>query len=196
MMALSGIGAMLFLIVHLGDNLLFYAGPETLNAFAHLLHSLPILPLIEAGLAAVFILHIVFSILVTLENKKARDVPYAVTETAGESTLASRTMMISGFVILLFLLFHLWSMKWSHFSELLAYERIVTVLSNPVYALLYIIGILVVGFHLSHGTSSSLQSMGLRFPQYEKEIKFAGKAFAGFITLGFVSIPIYIQLCF
>ncbi len=194
-MAITGIGAMLFLIMHLSGNLLFYLGPETINHYAEWLHSQPFLPFAEAGLGAVFVFHIVFSILLTIQNRKAKGRHYAVSASAGERTLASKSMILSGILILAYILFHVWGMRFGPDSDLLIYDRMVKILKNPLWNLCYLIGILFVGIHLSHGASSSIQSLGLRFPKYERLIKLGGGFFALSITLGFASFPAYIWFC-
>ncbi len=194
-MALTGMGALLFLITHLSGNLLFFRGPEFINHYAEWLHAQPFLPFAEAGLACVFVFHIVFSVLLTIQNVRAKSRGYAVSASAGERTLASKTMIVSGLVILAYILFHVWGMRFGPDSDLTTYDRIVAVLKNPVWNVCYLVGVLFVGLHLSHGASSSVQSLGLRFPQYERLIKMGGSLLALAITLGFASFPAYVWFC-
>ncbi len=105
--ALTGLLLILFVVGHLAGNLQFFLPPEWINAYGHKLHSLgPLLWVIRAGLVAIVGLHIVGTISLAIENRKARAGRYAV---AGyrRSTLASRSMVLSGLILLSFIIFHL-----------------------------------------------------------------------------------------
>lgn len=194
-MSITGLGAFTFLIVHLAENLLFFCGRDTLNKYAEWLHSLPFLPVLELGLASVFTLHIILSIIVTLQNRKARgSQKYLVSNNAGERTLMSQTMMISGAIVLIFILIHVWSMKWSQYSELLCYDRIIAIVTHPFFATVYSIGIFFVGFHLAHGIASAFQSLGLVCDSQRRSLKIFSTLFAALLSLGFFSIIINIWI--
>jgi succinate dehydrogenase / fumarate reductase cytochrome b subunit len=194
--AITGMGALLFLITHLGGNLLILFGKSAFNDYAHLLHSFPFLFLIEIGLGATFILHIVFTVMVTLENRRARPLAYDTFKAGGGRTLASSTMIYSGAVILPFILFHIWGMIFSPAAstEGSIYDVVHAVLKPIGSLLFYLIGIVSLGLHLSHGISSSFQSMGLNNKSYGPLLKCLGFGCAWFLAGGFAIIAIVVFL--
>src|SRR5262249_38512692 len=108
---LTGVLLLLFIVAHLAGNLTIFFGKDALNAYAATTHSLgPILIVIELGLGAVFLLHAVSAINVWLDNRRARQSRYVVKRSKGASskqTIASRTMIVTGTVLLVFLIIHL-----------------------------------------------------------------------------------------
>jgi succinate dehydrogenase / fumarate reductase cytochrome b subunit len=193
-MALTGMGAVLFLVGHLGGNLFYFFGEGAYNGYAEILHSIPVLPLIQAGLAAMFFIHIVFSLILTIGNKQARKEPYYKDVGAGERNWSSFWMPASGILLLVYLLVHVWNMKMGQFSSQLTYAKVTSLLSSPVFAGIYIGGSFAVAWHLYHGAGSFMQSLGLRFSQYEKGIIYSGRGLAILLALGFASIPVYILM--
>src|SRR6266404_3006695 len=103
-MAITGLGLIGFLITHLAGNFYLYMGVDKFNGYSKFLEENPFLILAEIGLLLIFLIHIKSAIDVTLANRAARPQQYEVKDTAGQSTLASRTMMITGFVILVFVI--------------------------------------------------------------------------------------------
>lgn len=129
-------------------------------------------------------------------------------------------MFLSGAVVLFFLLYHLAGMRFGLMDEspvladlaieegaedaysvresatgapaLHAYERVVAILRSPVSAVIYVVGILFLGFHLSHGFASAFRSLGLAHPVYSPLIYRLGLVFAFVITVGFASIPAWV----
>ncbi len=193
-MAISGIGAIGFLIGHLGGNLTIFGGEDAINAYAHHLHSIPFLELIEFSLAALFFIHISYGIMLTWQNRRARgDEGYSVDAPAGGRTLASATMIYTGAIVLVFMLLHVYQMKF-RYSEMETFEKIQKAFESPFLALAYIGAIISVGLHIYHGAQSTLQSLGLRHPQYASTILFLGRALAIALTVGFASIPLAFQL--
>jgi succinate dehydrogenase / fumarate reductase cytochrome b subunit len=106
-MAVSGFILFLFVMGHLAGNLQIFLGPEAINRYGHFLQSNPEL----IWPARVFLLlmvglHVWAGVKLSLENKAARPVPYARYEPVG-SSYASRTMLMSGTIILVFVVYHL-----------------------------------------------------------------------------------------
>lgn len=189
-MALTGLGLYLFVVIHLLGNLQIFAGPTKINEYAHTLKAAPpILWGARIGLLIIVVLHITAAIQLTLANRKARPAGYAVGKPVA-STFAQRTIVVSGLVILAFILFHL-----SHFTlgfvdpQYLQYQDPITGyhdvrrmmiagLSNPLVALFYILAMGLLMLHLSHGVSSTFQSLGLRskktFDFFDKLAKASG----------------------
>lgn len=191
-MAVTGLGAIGFLIVHMGGNLFIFRGQDQINSYAHHLHSLPFLPVLEVSLFALFAAHIILSIVVTLQNQNARPIRYAVNASAGASNLSSSTMIYSGIAILAFIAFHIWHMKFSHSAHVDEYIKVTSILGHPIITIGYILGILAVGLHLFHGANSAFQSLGLRYPKFDYIVEVGGRVCALTITFGFISIPVYV----
>ena len=87
-MSLTGLGAIGFLLVHLGGNLLVYGGREEFNSYAGHLHAVPLLPVLEIGLFALFAVHAVLGVILAIENFQARPKAYATRKPAGGSNVA------------------------------------------------------------------------------------------------------------
>src|SRR5262249_2276530 len=121
-MALTGIGLLGFVIVHMLGNLLIYLGPDALNSYAKALKSNPeLLWSARTGLLLIFVIHLILSIRLTLQNKRARGVSYTYEDTV-QASWASRHMLLTGLVLLAFIVFHL-----AHFTL-----GIVTTYTDPV----------------------------------------------------------------
>ncbi|MFZ8934819.1 MAG: succinate dehydrogenase, partial [Bacteriovoracaceae bacterium] len=104
LMAITGLSLCLFLLGHLIGNCLIYVGPEAFNTYGHTLITNPLIYVAEAGLAAMFLIHIVLAIKLTMENKAARPVNYYMKKSSGRGeTFASNTMPYTGLIILIFL---------------------------------------------------------------------------------------------
>ena len=205
MMAVAGLALCLFVLSHTLGNFLLFVGPEAYNKYAHNLTSNPLLYLAEAGLLLMFVLHIVEGISVTITNRKARPQNYAV-YASGEkrTTYTQRTMMWQGGVILAFVVLHLITFKYGEvymvrYGEVeirdlfrLVYE----VFQNPVYVVWYVLAVGILGFHLSHGLYSSLQSLGFNHPAYTPKIKCASVLYGIVIGVGFALQPIYMMFIY
>ena len=180
-MAITGLILFGFVIGHLIGNLQLFGPPEKINAYAHLLESLgPGLWVIRLFLLVTVVLHIWIAIKLTLENKAARPTGYVAEQTL-RATYASRTMRVSGFIVLAFLIYHL-----LHFTVRIegfgtygmttladgtpvrdVYTMMVVGFQNPLVSLFYIIGVGLLSWHLSHGLVSMFQSIGLRSRTWE-----------------------------
>lgn len=192
-MALSGLFLIIFLLVHLGVNLTLFAGQETFNAASHFMGHNPLIQVMQYVLAAGFIIHIVMGIKLELKNKAARPIKYVKNNPAANAGWASRNMIVTGVIILLFLILHLKDffveIKFGHVPD--DYELVTQLFKNPIYVVLYVISFIMLGIHLSHGFQSSFTSVGARTPKYLKCVKNLGVAYSYFIALGFSVIAIY-----
>ena len=189
-MAITGLGAIGFLTVHLGGNLVVYAGKDWFNSYAEHLHKIPFLFVFEALLFAMFAMHIVFASILTIHNWQSRRISYSMRKTAGGSNLASSTMIYSGLAVLFFMIIHLITIKTGH-ANMGSYERVVHLLSHPHGAITYVLGVLALGLHLFHGASSTFQSIGINHPKYANVITFVGRTAAVIMAAAFSSIPLY-----
>ena len=118
-MAVTGICLILFLIVHLINNLSMYLGVETYDTVVKSLDGIkPIVRVIEVILALIFIFHIYNGVRLWYLNKKARPEKYKVSAASENSTVFSRTMILTGSIIFIFLVIHLQTMWYSfNFGE-------------------------------------------------------------------------------
>jgi succinate dehydrogenase / fumarate reductase cytochrome b subunit len=204
-MAVSGQLMILFVIIHAAGNLTIFS--DGLNNYAARLHSLPVL--LWGGrlvMAAMLGLHVYYGVVITLGNRKARGGRYAVQRYLA-STFASRTMIWSGIIIGLFLIYHLMQFTFQVIppgsaalanvdqSGLPDVAGIVvaglrTVTAPPIY----ITALVALLFHLMHGIQSSFQTLGLSSERTFSMIRRAGLAAALILFLGFVSIPLLIMI--
>jgi len=212
LMAGTGVILLLFVAGHLVGNLQVFGPPELINNYAHFLHSKPVLLWgVRLGLLAVLTLHVVTAVQLTAANKAARPVGYAGGVAYG-STWSSRYMLMSGVVILAFVVYHL-----AHFTARLPaingvgdFTRLTTTLHGDtvpdVYAMMilgfqvwwvvgfYLIAQAVLLIHLGHGISSAFQSFGVRSHAWWPRILLLARVVSLAIFIGYVSIPAAIYL--
>ncbi len=202
--ALSGLLLCGFLAVHLAGNLLMYVGPDAYNTYAHTLHSQEwFVKFAEFGLLILFGAHIIIALNTDRDNRSARAKNYQVKETKQQTflpyqLLAENWMIISGLIVLCFLIVHLSDFTFQTTPGLMEkikghepFDKAIIILRNPLHALLYVTGVLLLGWHLSHGFRSAFQTLGLNHPKYTKGIETLGKVFALVVALGFASFPIW-----
>ena len=173
------------------------------NSYSHKLISNPFIYVAEAILALIFLSHIVLAFRVTLENRAARPDPYYVSVHSGRgATLASSTMAITGIIILLFLIWHIVSLKYGPHYEATYHGVVMRDLHKLVieyfqvewHVVLYIVGMCAAGMHVTHGFWSAFQSLGVNHPKYNCCIRFTSKAYGIFVALGYSAFPIYCYL--
>jgi succinate dehydrogenase / fumarate reductase cytochrome b subunit len=209
LMAISGLSLCGFLVAHLAGNLKLYAGEQSFNDYAHALHSLgPLLAAAEIGLFAMFALHIGLAISTGALNKVARGKDYFIKETKqGVSILpggASSWMMVTGLIVLFFLVCHIVDMKLKvgpgvDYSPALnaekiadnEYQAVKAVLSTPSRAFVYIVGLVALGIHLSHGIRSALQTLGVNHRRWNFVLQWVCVALAWTLAAGFISLVIW-----
>jgi succinate dehydrogenase / fumarate reductase cytochrome b subunit len=197
-MAVSGLILFGFLIAHMLGNLQIFLGPQVMDHYAETLHGNP--PLLWTArtiLLISVILHIWSSIQLTMIKREARPVAY-VKRSNVVSSWASRSMMLSGPIIAAFVVFHLLHLTTGtihpNFVELHAYENLVSGFMVVPFAVIYIVVMVLIGFHLSHGIWSMFQSMGLSHPRYTPAIKKFASIFSWVLIAGFISVPIAVLL--
>jgi len=192
--AVTGLVLFGFLILHMLGNLQVFLGREVMNHYAETLHGNPgLLWVARVVLLVSVVLHTWAAIQLTAVKAAARPVAYVKPGNVQGST-GSRTMMLSGPVIALFVIGHLLHFTTGtihpQFVELHAYENVVNGFANPIAAGLYIVAMILVGFHLSHGIWSMFQSVGFSHPRYTPLIKKFAGVFSWILIAGFISVPI------
>lgn len=195
LMALTGLSLIGFLIGHLAGNLTLFADAngETFTTYATTLNSNPALPVIEIGLTLLFLAHIVLAFKVTRENREARAKGYTLRNDHGARTPGSRSMMITGVMILAFIIIHLIDFRFNkpELEEMnLLAGMVKSRLGSTVGFLLYLGAMVPLTLHLSHAFRSALQTLGLNHPKYNALIRCTSIGLALIIGLGFASFPL------
>jgi succinate dehydrogenase / fumarate reductase cytochrome b subunit len=154
------------------------------------------------GLAALAVIHIVFAFILTAQNRTARgDNRYEVATTVnpGKVEWASKNMLVLGLIILIGLLIHLWNFWYNMmFAELIGampaisptdgFEWIKVTFSNPVFVVIYVIWLVAIWFHLSHGFWSALQTLGWSGKTWLCRWKMIGLVYVTLLMLCFLIV--------
>lgn len=203
--ALTGLGLVCFVALHMLGNLQVFEGPHAINRYAAFLRDMPILLwTVRVGLLVLAVLHIGLAIQLSVRNHHARPTAY-VNRTYRQASIASRSMAVSGLVLLVFLLFHLVHLTAGMIDPLSpdrldaeghedVYRKLVHAFRNPIMVSIYLMGQLGLAFHLSHAVSSSLQTLGLEHGVFNRLFNAAGPAVAFVVVLGNVAIVLAIFL--
>ena len=220
LMAVTGLILIGFVIGHLVGNLQVFQDPDHLNGYAQFLHQLgPLLWVARIGLLVAAVIHIWAATALTLENKKARgSEPYGVKHTI-RATLASRTMRLTGFVVLAFLIYHLAHFTWGaaqaatfkdnlkHYTMQHEYRvagfpvvdagaqvhdvhsMVILGFQQPLVSLFYIVAVGLLSFHLLHGFDSMFQTLGVRSTRWSGGLRKVCVLFSILYFLGNLAIP-------
>ena len=194
-----------YVVGHLIGNLQIFLGTSRINAYAVFLHRAgPLLWLIRAFLLGTLVLHLVAALQLAAENRAARPAGYAQ---AGYQTSnwASRTMRASGLVVLFFIIFHLlhFTAQVIHpeYRELRdslgrpdVYRMVIVGFQQPLISVFYIVGILLLTAHLTHGLWSATQTFGLNNRKVSRVLSWGGALAAWAVAVGYVSIPAAVLL--
>jgi succinate dehydrogenase / fumarate reductase, cytochrome b subunit len=218
LMSITGLFLIMFIFVHLTINLMliFDDSGDLFNIAAHFMATNPVIKIIEPVLALGFVIHIIWSVILTLQNMKARPVKYAKTRQAENSAFVSRNMWILGALIAVFLGIHLYNFWWKiKFSgdPLLneiqvqqtgvmvtmenSYALVSTLFkSSTIYNIIYIAGAWLLGLHISHGFWSAFQTIGLNNDIWRKRLYNLAQIIGWIFAIGFAVIPIYFMIKF
>jgi succinate dehydrogenase / fumarate reductase cytochrome b subunit len=212
-MAITGLLLGLYLVLHLAGNLLLFLGPPTFNAYSHFLISNPLIVPVEIGLLATFLIHIYEAAMNWWTNRQARPVGYyqSVRRYFGygwagkpsRKTIASTTMIVSGVIIVVFVIIHLLQFKFGPeyavssaasgtVGERDLYRLEIENFSNALIVGFYALCMVVIGFHLWHGLSSALNSLGVDDPRATPTILRVGRVVAVVLAGGFLFLPIWV----
>lgn len=203
-MALSGFVLAGFVLLHMLGNVQIFLGPEIFNAYAHTLQTIPLA--IKWGgrlfLMLCLVIHVWMAVILKIENQRARPENYAFDATV-QATLASRTMLLSGSILLLFIVIHL-----LHFTVRVLFDYsdlhydLGGVIVHDVYSMMiigfkhwwlslfYTIAMGLLCTHLSHGVSSMFQSLGIRNERWRYILDRVAIIYGWVVFLGFTSIPV------
>ena len=203
--AVTALFLILYVLGHLVGNLQIYLGPDRINAYAKFLHDLgPILWLVRVILLAAFVIHIVATIQLAQENRLAKPQKYAVARYQ-RSTMASRTMIVSGLIVLCFVIYHLLQFTLQvtdpEFREVHdsmgrhdVYRMLILGFRHPLVSLFYVIALFLLTTHLSHGFASVVQTLGINNRKIANFVSTGGQTLAWVVFAGYISIPVTILL--
>jgi len=202
LMAVTGLVWAGFVLSHMAGNMLILVSSNLYNAYGHaIVSNKPLLFVAETVLVLAVVIHVATAIMLTLENKRARPQAYAMSPNGTKgSSLASRTMAGQGSLILAFIVLHISTFKYGTYYETTVngvvmrdlHRLVVEVFHQPGYLAWYLLCLLLLGFHLSHGVGSIFQSLGLRSDKIANRLKKVSLAYGFIVAAGFLSQPIYV----
>lgn len=205
LVAVSGLGLAGFVVFHMLGNLQVFQGAAALNGYADFLREMPILLwTARLGLLGILVLHIGLAMRLALQNRRARPVRYVVREYR-QSSLASRTMALTGSVLFVFILFHLLHLTAGvvdpSFHDRVdirghrdVFGKVIHAFQNPLFVVIYLAAQVVLGLHLSHALSSSLQTLGIEHPIVGRLFRGAGPLVAALVVAGNTAIILAVAL--
>ncbi len=207
-MSITGLFLIIFLAVHLTANLMlvFDDTGELYNRTVHFMGTNPFIRIMEPILALGFLIHIILATILTLRNQTMRPQKYHMQKLGHTSSWASRNMFILGLTILAFLVLHIinfWvKLKFGGLDSITyngeemenAYAMVSVLFSMPLYSIVYIIAIIGLAYHISHGFWSAFQTIGWSDDKWRKILTGFAYAYAIIIGIGFSIIPIYFLL--
>jgi len=207
-MSLTGIFLISFLVVHVGINACIWAndGGRMFNLASHFMATTVVIRIVEVGLFAGLLLHIIQGLVLEVQNRARRKTGYAVSLGNRGSKWYSRSMGLLGTLLLFFLVMHL-AHFWvpSRFTDLPTtdingkevanqYSEILRVFQNPVVVVLYVVGCISLLYHLLHGFQSAFRTLGVPNGKYIKLIRGFGFVFALMVSLAFAMMPVSVYL--
>lgn len=208
LMSVTGIALILFLTFHACMNVVALISEEGYNAICEFLGANWYAVAATAVLAALVVIHFVYAIILTLQNRKARGSSrYAVTDKPAKVEWASQNMLVLGIIVALGLLLHLYNFWYNMmFAELVGDElsalytadgiyHIKQTFACPVYSIIYIIWLVALWFHLSHGFWSAFQTLGVNGKIWFNRWKTIGNVWVTIVTLMFIAVVVWFALC-
>jgi len=200
-MALAGLFLISFLVVHLGINLLLLSddGGAAFMGAVEFMTTNPVVKIMEYVLLGGFAIHIVIGIIIQIQNWMARPVRYKV-EGYSHLSFFSKYMIHTGAIIFIFLCIHFSNFYFIKLGLVSPpegigkedfYQMANLLFANRFYAILYIVLMIFLGFHLNHAFQSAFQTLGLNHSKYTPFIKVLGTIYSIVVPLGFASIPLF-----
>jgi len=206
-MALSAFFLIIFLIIHLSVNITSLFSEDVFNEFSHFMGTNP---LVQFGMQPILVFGVVFHFIMgfvlEMKNRSARNVKYVRNTGSANSSWMSRNMLLSGAVVLAFLVLHFidfWipemNVKYiqGDMSGLLSdddgyryYEELVHKFENPLRVGAYVLAFVLLALHLLHGFTSAFQSIGATMGR-KKTMQNIGKAYSILIPLGFIVVALF-----
>ena len=197
LVASTGLMVCLFLVFHLINNLIIFTGPENFNQLVAALEKIkPLIRIMEILLVIIFFTHIYNSLLLTIESRRSRNDSY-IKLSSSSSTIYSRTMFFSGSILFIFIVTHL-STIWFNFQNIDDHDKYYYLVTESVYGfgnifitILYLLSMILLGFHLRHGFQSAFKTLGVQNSKFDKILNVLSIFFWFLIPLGFFSIAFW-----
>lgn len=182
-------------MAHLAGNLLIFSGKAAFNQYAHTLQEFPLLPVLQVALACVFVAHVAVATRVSIDNRKAQG-PRPFTLPKHISQWAPRSMILTGIIVGAFLVWHILGLKFGAYYETSLkgvpmrdlYRLVVEYFQYGPHVAGYLVAMVAMGLHVSHGFWSAFQSLGVYAPCLRGWSYGLAWALAG----GFSSVPLAI----
>lgn len=203
-MAIAGAFLLIFLVLHLGINMLLLAddGGVSFSAAAGFMGSNPVIRLMEPILIVGFLIHMVYGMIVSVKNRMARPIRYEH-GSRSETSPFSKYMLHSGMIVLIFLVLHFIDFYFIKIGLVAPpagieqhdfYHRAVLLFSNQTVSAIYMISFVFLGFHLNHALQAAMQTLGLNHTRYTALIKAGSALYAMIVAGGFMAIPLRFTL--
>ena len=200
--AVTGLFMVLFVVVHLLGNTTIFVGPDGINAYAEKLHGLgPFVWAFRIFMGAMLGLHVIFAVLLTLENWAANPSKYAVKKML-KTTFAGETMIWTGLLLLAFLVYHLLQFTVRITPDIVlgtdaknrvdVFTMVLSSFRNTSIALVYVAAMVTLFLHLSHGIQSIFQTVGLNNDKTMPQFGALGKVLSALFLVGYSAIPVLI----
>ena len=201
----TGLIWVVYVLGHLAGNLQIFLGQNRINAYAEFLHNLgPVLWAVRIVLIVALAMHVVATLQLASENRAAKSTRYAVA-TYQRSTLASRTMLVTGLFVLCFVVYHIlhFTLQVTHpqyrnlhdsLGRHDVYRMMILGFRKPLISLFYVLGVFFLANHLSHGIASVLQTLGVDNRKLTESISKGGTILAWLVFAGFAVIPVVVLL--
>lgn len=200
--AVTGLFMLLFIVVHLLGNTTIFAGPDGINAYAEKLHGLgPFVWVSRIFMGAMLCLHVIFAVLLTLENRAANPGKYAVKKML-KATFASETMIWTGLLLLAFIVYHLLQFTVRITPDIVlgtdaknrvdVFTMVFSSFRITPIALVYVAAMVTLFLHLYHGIQSIFQTFGLNNEKTMPQFGALGKVLSALFLLGYSAIPVLI----
>lgn len=201
---ITGLLLVFFIIFHLAGNLAIFGEADAMNRYSMFLHDLgPLLWVARVGLFIAVVLHAYIGISIWWNKRKARPTDYEVYSSKGgpsKQGLSSRSMALTGVVLLVFLIFHINTFALGDTATVTIdgqqthdiKELVIDTFQNPIYAFGYTIVMLLLGAHLGHGIWSAFVSLTMSSKKASAVMYSVGVVLAVLLAVGFLTIPLYI----
>jgi len=200
-MALAGLFLITFLVIHLAINLLLLNNDDgaAYSVAVEFMTTNPLIKIMEIFLFGGFAIHIIIGVTIQIQNWMARPVRYKV-EGFSHLSFFSKYMIHTGAIIFIFLSVHFFNfyfvkLGWVNppagISQHDFYQMATLLFADKFYAILYVVLMIFLGFHLHHAFQSAFQTLGLNHTKYTPFIKAVSTIYSIVVPLGFASIPLF-----
>lgn len=200
-MSLTGLFLILFITIHLVGNLQLLTGnAEGFNEYTLTMTTSPLIMAASYITYLSIILHAIYGIVLSRLNRNSRPVQYAVNAASANSSWSSRSMLLLGSVVFIFIILHMGNFWFKYKfgtigTDANGLKDMYTVVETSFtwwwYVLLYVIGMVGLGYHLAHGFQSAFQSLGINHKAYTPVIKAIGLGYSIIVPALFALIPVY-----